>query len=59
MFFKWFWIVLLIDLFKNCLVSKLMLEIVKMSTSDFPTTSKGSLDENELDPERVRFTKIY
>ena len=33
-----------------------MLEIVKMSTRDFPTTSKDSLDENELDPERVRFT---
>ena len=34
--------------------SKLILEIVKMSTSDFPKSSKDSLDEDELDPERVR-----
>ena len=32
-----------------------LFEIVKMSTSDFPKSSKDSSDENdELDPERVR-----
>ena len=30
-----------------------------MSKSDLPTSSKDSLDGNELDPERVRFTKLY
>ena len=30
-----------------------------MSKSDLPTSSKDSFDGNELDPERVRFTKQF